>query len=68
MLRLQRAAWAGLQGYVLKPELMTNAQGQSQAHCASTQSPQGTYLGGLKPVLVFSMAVLSQDPWRLTVI
>ncbi len=31
MLRQQRAAWASLQGHMLKPELMTNAQGRNQA-------------------------------------
>ena len=30
MLRQQRAAWASLQGHILKPELMTYAQGQNQ--------------------------------------
>ncbi len=31
MLRQQRAAWASLQGHMQKLELMTNAQGRSQA-------------------------------------
>ena len=35
MLRQQRAAWASLQGHILKPELMTNAQGQNQAVCVT---------------------------------
>ena len=67
MLRQQRAAWASLQGHMLKQELMTNAQGQNQPLCVTTLLAQGNYRCGLVPVLAFSVTVRSLGPWRLNV-
>lgn len=59
MLRQQRAAWVSLHGHIRKQELMTYAQGLSQAICVTTQHPKGIYLCGLVPVLAFGMTVRS---------
>ena len=59
MLRQKRAAWASLHDHILKPELMTYAQGQHQAICVTTQHLQGTCRCRLMPVLALSMTVRS---------
>ena len=44
MLRQQRAAWASLQDHILKPELMTNAQGYKLPLWETTLLAQGSSL------------------------
>ena len=67
MFRQQWAAWESLQGHILKPELMTYAQGQNQPICVTTLLAQGTYRCTLVPVLAFSVTVRCLGPWQLNV-